>query len=121
MFDGITDHKTDETAVSKENGWYVSHGGKVYKRVITTKGWYFLVNWKDDTQTWIPLKDLKESNPIEVAEYCVSRGIEKEPALAWWVGYVLKKRDQVIKQVSHRIPKKSMKFGVDVPGSVEKP
>ena len=62
---------------------------------------------------------MKESNPIEVAEYCISRGIEKEPALAWWVENYLKKRDQIIKQVSHRIPKKLMKFGVDVPSSVE--
>jgi hypothetical protein len=28
-----------------------------------------LVEWKDGLATWVPLKDLKNSNPVEVAEY----------------------------------------------------
>jgi hypothetical protein len=31
------------------------------------------------------LKDLKESNPVEVAEYAVANKIDDEPAFAWWV------------------------------------
>ena len=56
---------------------------------IATKGWKFEVEWKDGTSSWIPLKILKESNPIEVAEYAVSRGIEKEPAFNLWVNHTL--------------------------------
>jgi hypothetical protein len=33
----------------------------------------------------IALKDLKESNPVKVAEYTVANKIDDEPAFAWWV------------------------------------
>ena len=32
---------------------------------------------------------------------------------------VVKRHDKIISQIRHRIPKKAMKFGVEVPGSVE--
>ena len=38
----------------------------IKKRKITTKGWDLKVEWKNGTSSWIPLKDLKESNPIEI-------------------------------------------------------
>ena len=46
----------------------------------TTKGWQLLVQWKDGSTSWTPLKDLKESNPVEVAEYAVANKIADEPA-----------------------------------------
>ena len=45
--------------------------------------------------------------------------MEQEPAFAWWVNWTLKKRDLIINKIRVRIPKKDMKFGVLVPGSVE--
>ena len=33
-------------------------------------------------KTWHPLKELKESYPIEVAEFAVARGIDKMPTFA---------------------------------------
>ena len=35
----------------------------------TTIGWRLLVRWKDGTKSWIDLNELKESHPIEVAEF----------------------------------------------------
>jgi hypothetical protein len=35
--------------------------------------------------TWEQLADVKESNPVEVAEYAVSRNIKNKPAFNWWV------------------------------------
>jgi hypothetical protein len=29
----------------------------------------FEIEWKDGTTSWIPLKELKEANPVEVAQY----------------------------------------------------
>jgi hypothetical protein len=40
---------------------------------------------------WIDLKILKESNPVQVAEYVTARNIADKPAFAWWVSYVLRK------------------------------
>ena len=34
------------------------------------------------SKTWIPLKDMKESYAIEVAEFALARGIGKLPAFA---------------------------------------
>ena len=59
----------------------------------TTKGWNPLVSWKDVSQQWVPLKIMKESNPIEVAEFACTRGIDTQPAFQWWVPYMLRKRD----------------------------
>ena len=101
MFSGIGDHEKDSSAITIENGWYISDGGKPKKRVITTRGWKFLGERRGGTKTLIPLKDVKESNPLELAEYAESRKRDKDPAVAWWSNYVLKKRNRIIKQVSH--------------------
>ena len=77
------------------------------------------IEWIDGTSSWIPLADIKEANPIEVAQYAISMNIHNEPAFAWWTPHVIKKRDRIIKQIIHRVPKKNMKFGVEIPGSVK--
>ena len=59
------------------------NGQKTPKK--TTVGWQLLVEWKDGSTQWLDLKDLKDSNPIEVAEYTVANKISEEPAFAWWV------------------------------------
>ena len=90
-----------------ERGW-VHLANNICKRVTTTKGWLFLVKWKDGTSSWVPLCELKESNPIETAEYAKSRDLLKFPAFAWWANHVLKKRDILIKKVKSRASKKKI-------------
>ena len=58
------------------------------------------MEWKDGSIDWIALKDLKESYPIELAEYVVKHDLQEEPAFAWWIPYVLKKRDRMLKKVT---------------------
>ena len=48
------------------------------------------MEWKDGTTSWERLADLKESKPIEVAEFAVAQGLHDEPAFFWWVPYTLK-------------------------------
>ena len=118
ILSSIIDHECDDTvAIHKDNGTYESNGTK--KRKITTKGWKIKVEWKNGSSTWVPLRIVKDSNPIEMAEYAVSRGINVEPAFAWWANYTLKKRDRIIKQVTHRSIRKAMKYGVKIPATVE--
>ena len=66
---------------------------------MTTQGWELLVQWKDGSVSWEKLKDLKESNPVEVAEYAVANRIVEEPAFAWWVPHTLRKRNRIISKV----------------------
>ena len=60
------------------------------------------VNWKDGNSIWERLADLKESNPIEVAEYAVALDIFHQPAFAWWVPFTLKKRQRILCAVKSR-------------------
>ena len=69
--------------MTRDNYWLPSKNGQQRMRQIT-KGWMFLVQWKDGSSNWIPLKDLKDSNPIEAAEYVVVHKIVDEPAFGWW-------------------------------------
>ena len=66
--DEIIDHKTDGSAVSKDDGFETTKNGQRRPR-RTTKGWFLLVTWKDGSSDWVPVKDLKESYPVETAEY----------------------------------------------------
>ena len=52
------------------------------KQRQTTVGWAFQIKWKNGLKSWVNLKDLKESNPVDVTEYVTARGIEKEPYFA---------------------------------------
>ena len=58
-----------------------------------------LIEWNDETTTWMDLKDVKEASPIKLAEYAVANRIDGEPAFAWWVPYTLKKRNRIISKV----------------------
>ena len=78
VFDEIIDHRSDETALFGDDAKYDKGGQKVFKR--TTKGWELCVRWKDGSSSWVKLKDIKDSNPIETAEYARAVGIEKQPA-----------------------------------------
>ena len=117
LLKGIVDHRVSEDAIPKERGW-VQLGSGAKKRIITTRGWDLLVEFKDGTTAWRPLSELKEANPIEVAEYAQSRDLQSEPAFAWWSKHVLMKRQTIINKVRARMTKKHMKFGIDVPTTV---
>jgi hypothetical protein len=114
----ITDHRTNDKAVPKGQGTYVTTNGTTRNK-FTTAGWELQVEWKDGSSSWIPLKDLKDSNPIEVAEYAVANKIAEEPAFVWWVRQFLRKRDRIIKKVKTRYWKRTHKFGIELPKTVE--
>ncbi|CAJ1969005.1 unnamed protein product [Cylindrotheca closterium] len=117
LLDSIIDQKTEKTAIQPGNNRFRYHGRLVQKR--TTKGWQLCVQWKDGTTTWELLSDLKESFPSEVAEYSVATGIDHLPAFKWWVPYILKKRNAIIAKVRSRYHKRTHKFGIRVPKTVQ--
>jgi hypothetical protein len=114
----IINHKSDGNAVHIDNSHFTTATGRK-KTMRTTKGWKFCVTWKDESTTWEDLKDLKESNPVQVAEYVVSNKLISQPAFAWWVPFTLKKRDRIVAKVNSRYLKRTQKFGIEVPKSVE--
>ena len=74
LLEGILDHSKDNRAIEKKDKYFVTKCGRQSMRQ-TTVGWKFNVKWRDGTTTWVSLKDLKESNPIKVAEYVTARDI----------------------------------------------
>jgi hypothetical protein len=119
IFKNIIDHRCDHSkALSKQEAWIISHNGNRKPR-YTTKGWDLCVEWCDGSTSWIPLKDIKVSNPIETAEYAVAHNLSQEPAFSWWVNDVLKRRDRVIAASNTRYVKRTHKFGIELPKTVD--
>jgi hypothetical protein len=75
MIKEIVNNEKDASAIQQDDGFVPG----TQQRQWMTKGWKLLVKWKDGTSTWVPLKDLKDSNPIEVAEYAVANKLVSEP------------------------------------------
>ena len=118
LMDEIIDHRYDDSALRADDGFIVSrNGNRVPKK--TTRGWQLLVSWKDGSSEWIKLKDIKDSYPVEVAEYSMTNKIASEPAFNWWVHDVLRKRNRIISKVKSKYWKTTHKFGVRVPKTVE--
>jgi hypothetical protein len=118
MLKAIIDHRKDEAvAISKADKHVITSGGQKRPRK-TTVGWSLLVKWADETESWIPLKDLKESHPCETADFAKARGIDDEAAFAWWVPYTLRKRDIILSKLKARIRKTTHKYGIELPTSI---
>ncbi len=79
---------------------------------MTTAGWKIKVEFMDGTTAWLPLKDVKESNPIELAEYAILNCIDDEPAFKWWVSLVICKRNRMVNKVKGKYWQTMHKFGV---------
>ncbi len=109
LFKEITDHRAINPI---KKGDYNAHWR-------STRGWELLVEWHDGSMDWMPLADLKASNPLQVAEYAKANKIDDEPAFKWWVPYVLKKKNRIINKVKGKYWKTSHKFGIRLPHSVE--
>ena len=114
----ISDHKSNHLAIKRSNGFIKSQNGNTHKK-MTTRGWKLQVEWKDGSVSWVPLKDLKASNPIELAEYAVANDISDEPAFNWWVTETLRKRDRIVSKIKAKYWRTSHKFGIKVPKTVD--
>ena len=77
-----------------------------------------LVQWKDGLTTWVLLKYMKESYPVQVSEYTVLTQIQEEPAFAWWVPPVLQKRNRIVVKLKTKYWIRTHKSGLKVPKSV---
>jgi hypothetical protein len=95
---------------------YIKNGSNTQVRK-KTKGWHLCVEWKDETTRWEHLVDLKESNPVEVADHAVSKKLLDTPAFVWWDPHVLKKRSRIIADVTKRYHNRTHKFGIEVPNN----
>jgi hypothetical protein len=119
LLDEIMDHKKDDMVIDMANGTVTLSSGNV-KPKITTQGWQLLMMvWKDKSMSWVKLKDLKASNPVELAENAVANCIVEEPAFKWWVSNALRKQNHIILKVKKKYWQTMYKFGCKLPHLVE--
>ena len=81
LLDEITDHRSDKSAISIADGFTTSRNGNRVPKT-TTRGWSLLVSWKDGSSDWVPLRDLKDAYPIQIAEYAMANQIANEPVFS---------------------------------------
>ena len=119
LMEAIVDHRRDKEKGRQHHDKHVqTRNGRHHLRK-TTKGLELLIMWKDKSESWFKLADMKESHPVEVAEYARVRGIDNEPAFKWWVPHTLKKRQIILAALKKRIMKTTHKYGIEIPTSVE--
>jgi len=113
----INDYKRDLKVVTNEPFVTTNNGlGRARK---TIKGWKLKVVWTDGSSSWVPLRDLKESHLVEVAQFAVARNIVDKPAFAWWVPYTLRKKQVIISKLKACLRKMTHKYRVKMSTSVE--
>ena len=120
ILDEIIDHKWDDSAILGEDEGFRNGPDGTRIPIETTKGWWLLAKLKDHTERWFKLKVLKESNPLEVAQYAVDNQLVDEPAFRWWVPHTIKKRNRILKAMQKRYFRTHQKFGIEVPKTVKR-
>ena len=75
IFDSIVDYRKDvKHARGDGSAHFVDRHGKKHK-VKTTAGWDLLVRTKCGQEMWIPLREMKESHPVNTAIFAIARGL----------------------------------------------
>ena len=117
LMDEIIGHRSNEHTVKQQDAFIVTKTG-TQRRKETTKGWELLIRWKDGGTDWVALKDVKESYPVQVAEYAVLARISEEPVFAWWASSVLKKRNRIIAKTKSKYWLRTHKLRIEIPKAV---
>ena len=117
LFSGIVNHRRTKAALDKADQYRILDNGRRIKKK-TTAGWDLEIEWKDGSTSWVPLKELKETNAVELAQYAQDNRIIDEPAFDWWAPYALKKMKRLIKLSKSRQVRKGYKFGIRIPTTV---
>ena len=66
------------------------------------------------------MKDIKESNNVDVAKYATARGVKDKPAFSWWVTHTFRKLDAIMAEVSLGVRNFSHSYVIELPISVAK-
>ena len=65
------------------------------------------------------MKDIKASNPVELAEYSIANNIEDEHSFKWWVNDVLFKQYRIVSKVRAKYWITTHKSGIQVPKTID--
>ncbi|KAL7581422.1 hypothetical protein ACA910_022004 [Epithemia clementina (nom. ined.)] len=117
LFKGIVAHRRLNNAVDKADQYRQVGNKRVKKK--TTAGWEVEIEWREGFTSWLPMKEVKATNSVELAEYAVANRIDHEPAFDWWVRPTLKRKKRLIKLSQRRHARSGYKFGIKLPCNIE--
>ena len=81
--------------------------------------WQVLVQCKYVNTTWDDLKDVKYSYTVQLDEYASENNYSDKPDFAWWVKYVIKKRNKILSKVKSNYWVRPHKYGIIVSKNVK--
>ena len=116
LMNEIIEYRTNGTKLKQQDAFITTKMGTKRRRE-TTKRWELLIEWKDGRPG--VLKGYKGILPVEVAKFALATCISMDPAFAWWVPFVLKKRNRILAKVKSKYWLRTHKFGICIPKSVE--
>ena len=108
-----------ENATPSKNDTYITNKIGCCRNRQSTLGWKCFISCKDGIEQLTPLKLLKESNPLGVAEFATVRGIDEKLAFSWWIPRTLLRCYTIISTINKYIKMMSHKYGVKVTASIE--
>jgi hypothetical protein len=79
--------------------------GNYPSQIKNPKGWKICVEWKDGTTSWHPMGEIKNSFPIQLAQYAVTNNLQDELAFCWWVKHTLRKEKCIMAAMNSRYAK----------------
>ena len=115
----VTYQKIYDSTITNVYGLIKSSNGNLQQKRKNC-GLKLLVQWKDSSVYWVPLKYHKQSIQVELAEYYVANEIIDEPVFSWWVKETLHRQDRITYKVKSKYWSTSHKFGIQVPKTVKK-
>ena len=121
LMEAIVDCKKKLATVVPINDKYLVTRTDQRKLRKTTQGWSFLVRWKDGTESWVKLVELKDSYAVEVAVFAKSRSLVSEPAFALWVPHTIRRWNAILSALKARLKKKIHKYGIEIPRLLHMP
>ena len=63
--------------------------------------------------------EIKNSFPLHLAEYAMKHSLQDELAFKWWIKDALKRKKYMIKAAQTRYARRTHKFGIRLPNSVD--
>jgi Reverse transcriptase (RNA-dependent DNA polymerase) len=85
--------------------------------------WSFCVEFVDGTVKWLPFRQLRVQDPVDLAIYAYENKLLEEPVFSTWATRLLREHDKlkarVVSKVKSKYWRMSRKFGVKLPKSVK--
>ena len=78
ILDEIIDHRQDVNAIGKEDAFTKTPNGMKQGK-ITKAGWQLCIQLIDESTDWFALKNIKQSYPVQLADYVKRVEIDDKP------------------------------------------